>query len=81
MGLQLFQNILFFKNLSLPLCDYWDSHLKLIINGVNTSVSSLQGLVMAGLADMTRPADKLSTSQSAVLTATGETTPKLKSTS
>lgn len=26
---------------------------------------------MAGLADMTRPADKLSTSQSAVLTATG----------
>lgn len=32
---------------------------------------SLQGLVMAGLADLTRPADKLSTSQSAVLTATG----------
>uniref|UniRef100_UPI003AAE1117 mitochondrial pyruvate carrier 2b isoform X1 n=1 Tax=Centroberyx gerrardi TaxID=166262 RepID=UPI003AAE1117 len=29
------------------------------------------GLVMAGLADMTRPAEKLSTSQSAVLTATG----------
>ncbi|XP_014900982.1 mitochondrial pyruvate carrier 2b [Poecilia latipinna] len=29
------------------------------------------GLVMAGLADMARPADKLSTSQSAVLTATG----------
>ncbi|MEQ2223109.1 Mitochondrial pyruvate carrier 2 [Ilyodon furcidens] len=29
------------------------------------------GLVFAGLADMTRPADKLSTSQSAVLTATG----------
>ncbi|XP_075963039.1 mitochondrial pyruvate carrier 2b [Anarhichas minor] len=29
------------------------------------------GLVGAGLADMTRPADKLSTSQSAVLTATG----------
>uniref|UniRef100_A0A673L1T9 Mitochondrial pyruvate carrier n=1 Tax=Sinocyclocheilus rhinocerous TaxID=307959 RepID=A0A673L1T9_9TELE len=29
------------------------------------------GLVIAGLADMTRPADKLSTSQSAVLTATG----------
>ncbi|KAA0715624.1 Mitochondrial pyruvate carrier 2 [Triplophysa tibetana] len=29
------------------------------------------GLVMAGLADMTRPADKLSLSQSAVLTATG----------
>uniref|UniRef100_A0A3B4A949 Mitochondrial pyruvate carrier n=1 Tax=Periophthalmus magnuspinnatus TaxID=409849 RepID=A0A3B4A949_9GOBI len=29
------------------------------------------GLVLAGLADMTRPADKLSTSQSAVLTATG----------
>ncbi|XP_005798124.1 mitochondrial pyruvate carrier 2 [Xiphophorus maculatus] len=29
------------------------------------------GLVMAGLADMTRPADKLSTSQSGVLTATG----------
>ncbi|XP_042281900.1 mitochondrial pyruvate carrier 2b [Thunnus albacares] len=29
------------------------------------------GLVVAGLADMTRPADKLSTSQSAVLTATG----------
>ncbi|XP_056244992.1 mitochondrial pyruvate carrier 2b [Seriola aureovittata] len=29
------------------------------------------GLVAAGLADMTRPADKLSTSQSAVLTATG----------
>ncbi|KAK5621784.1 Mitochondrial pyruvate carrier 2 [Crenichthys baileyi] len=28
-------------------------------------------LVFAGLADMTRPADKLSTSQSAVLTATG----------
>lgn len=26
---------------------------------------------MAGLADMTRPAEKLSTSQSAVLTATG----------
>lgn len=31
-----------------------------------------QGLVAAGLADMTRPADKLSTSQSAVLTATGK---------
>lgn len=30
-----------------------------------------QGLVMAGLADMTRPAEKLSTSQSGVLTATG----------
>uniref|UniRef100_A0A1A8MU91 Mitochondrial pyruvate carrier n=1 Tax=Nothobranchius pienaari TaxID=704102 RepID=A0A1A8MU91_9TELE len=29
------------------------------------------GLVLAGLADMTRPADKLSTSQSGVLTATG----------
>ncbi|XP_026151707.1 mitochondrial pyruvate carrier 2b [Mastacembelus armatus] len=29
------------------------------------------GLVMAGLADMTRPAEKLSTSQSFVLTATG----------
>lgn len=29
------------------------------------------GLVGAGLADMTRPADKLSASQSAVLTATG----------
>lgn len=29
------------------------------------------GLVMAGLADMTRPAEKLSTSQSLVLTATG----------
>ncbi|MEQ2199535.1 Mitochondrial pyruvate carrier 2 [Xenoophorus captivus] len=29
------------------------------------------GLVFAGLADMNRPADKLSTSQSAVLTATG----------
>ncbi|XP_056610938.1 mitochondrial pyruvate carrier 2b [Triplophysa dalaica] len=29
------------------------------------------GLVMAGLADMTRPADKLSLSQSGVLTATG----------
>lgn len=29
------------------------------------------GLVMAGLADMTRPAEKLSMSQSAVLTATG----------
>ncbi|XP_029967444.1 mitochondrial pyruvate carrier 2b [Salarias fasciatus] len=29
------------------------------------------GLVFAGLADMTRPAEKLSTSQSAVLTATG----------
>ncbi|XP_032423214.1 mitochondrial pyruvate carrier 2b [Xiphophorus hellerii] len=29
------------------------------------------GLVMAGLADMTRPAEKLSTSQSGVLTATG----------
>ncbi|XP_056285315.1 mitochondrial pyruvate carrier 2b [Pseudoliparis swirei] len=29
------------------------------------------GLVAAGLADMTRPADKLSTSQSAVLLATG----------
>uniref|UniRef100_A0AAQ4QW56 Mitochondrial pyruvate carrier n=1 Tax=Gasterosteus aculeatus aculeatus TaxID=481459 RepID=A0AAQ4QW56_GASAC len=29
------------------------------------------GLVGAGLADMTRPAEKLSTSQSAVLTATG----------
>ncbi len=34
--------------------------------------SSLQGLVAAGLADMTRPAEKLSTSQSAVLTATGK---------
>lgn len=33
---------------------------------------SLQGLVVAGLADMTRPAEKLSTSQSAVLTATGK---------
>lgn len=33
---------------------------------------SLQGLVFAGLADMTRPAEKLSTSQSAVLTATGK---------
>lgn len=31
-----------------------------------------QGLVVAGLADMTRPAEKLSTSQSAVLTATGK---------
>lgn len=30
-----------------------------------------QGLVMAGLADMARPAEKLSTSQSFVLTATG----------
>ncbi|KAM9344117.1 mitochondrial pyruvate carrier 2b [Pholidichthys leucotaenia] len=29
------------------------------------------GLVIAGFADMTRPAEKLSTSQSAVLTATG----------
>ncbi|XP_043928296.1 mitochondrial pyruvate carrier 2-like [Protopterus annectens] len=29
------------------------------------------GLVIAGLADMTRPAEKLSTAQSAVLTATG----------
>uniref|UniRef100_A0A8C4F692 Mitochondrial pyruvate carrier n=1 Tax=Dicentrarchus labrax TaxID=13489 RepID=A0A8C4F692_DICLA len=29
------------------------------------------GLVVAGLADMTRPADKLSASQSGVLTATG----------
>ncbi|KAM9347325.1 mitochondrial pyruvate carrier 2b [Symphorus nematophorus] len=29
------------------------------------------GLVVAGLADMTRPAEKLSTSQSGVLTATG----------
>ncbi|XP_041437926.1 mitochondrial pyruvate carrier 2-like isoform X1 [Xenopus laevis] len=29
------------------------------------------GLVIAGLADMTRPAEKLSTGQSAVLTATG----------
>ncbi|XP_071993385.1 mitochondrial pyruvate carrier 2 isoform X2 [Engystomops pustulosus] len=29
------------------------------------------GLVIAGLADMTRPADKLSPAQSAVLTATG----------
>ncbi|KAI1899642.1 hypothetical protein AGOR_G00063880 [Albula goreensis] len=29
------------------------------------------GLVLAGLADMTRPAEKLSTSQSLVLTATG----------
>ncbi|XP_026232249.1 mitochondrial pyruvate carrier 2b [Anabas testudineus] len=29
------------------------------------------GLVLAGLADMTRPAEKLSTSQSGVLTATG----------
>lgn len=34
--------------------------------------SPLQGLVGAGLADMTRPAEKLSTSQSAVLTATGK---------
>lgn len=34
--------------------------------------SPLQGLVVAGLADMTRPAEKLSTSQSAVLTATGD---------
>lgn len=32
----------------------------------------LQGLVVAGLADMTRPAEKLSTSQSGVLTATGK---------
>nr|XP_005993460.1 PREDICTED: mitochondrial pyruvate carrier 2 isoform X2 [Latimeria chalumnae] len=29
------------------------------------------GLVFAGMADMTRPAEKLSTAQSAVLTATG----------
>lgn len=36
-------------------------------------VSSLfQGLVAAGFADMSRPAEKLSTSQSAVLTATGK---------
>lgn len=35
-------------------------------------LSSHQGLVVAGLADMTRPAEKLSTSQSAVLTATGK---------
>lgn len=39
---------------------------------VNMTSFSLQGLVIAGLADMTRPAEKLSTSQSAVLTATGE---------
>lgn len=32
----------------------------------------LQGLVCAGLADMARPAEKLSTAQSAVLMATGE---------
>lgn len=35
------------------------------------SLYSFQGLVCAGMADMTRPADKLSTSQSAVLMATG----------
>lgn len=39
---------------------------------VQREISFLQGLVLAGLADMTRPADKLSTSQSGVLTATGE---------
>lgn len=33
---------------------------------------SLQGLVCAGMADMTRPAEKLSTAQSAVLMATGK---------
>lgn len=33
---------------------------------------SLQGLVCAGLADMARPAEKLSTAQSAVLMATGK---------
>ncbi|NXA35165.1 MPC2 protein, partial [Eudromia elegans] len=32
---------------------------------------SIQGLVCAGMADMTRPAEKLSTAQSAVLMATG----------
>lgn len=32
----------------------------------------LQGLVCAGMADMTRPAEKLSTAQSAVLMATGK---------
>lgn len=35
---------------------------------------SLQGLVCAGLADMARPAEKLSTAQSAVLMATGKAT-------
>ena len=35
----------------------------------------LQGLVVAGLADFTRPAEKLSVSQSGVLTATGELAP------
>lgn len=39
---------------------------------LNGFLFSLQGLVVAGLADMTRPAEKLSTSQSAVLTATGK---------
>lgn len=39
---------------------------------LNGLLFSLQGLVVAGLADMTRPAEKLSTSQSAVLTATGK---------
>jgi Mitochondrial pyruvate carriers len=33
--------------------------------------STLQGLVIAGLADYARPADKLSLSQSSALTATG----------
>lgn len=50
-------------NWTVCLCPWW----------IENSFSNFQGLVMAGLADMTRPADKLSTSQSAVLTATGET--------
>lgn len=41
---------------------------------VSKVCSPLQGLVVAGLADMTRPAEKLSTSQSGVLTATGDVT-------
>lgn len=45
---------------------------QVLLAHINVISSPLQGLVVAGFADMTRPAEKLSTSQSAVLTATGK---------
>lgn len=53
----------------------WFSCMSVFMGGLDVTVpktcSYSQGLVIAGLADLTRPAEKLSTSQSAVLTATG----------
>lgn len=56
------RNAFFFKQTTCLLC----------CGRENEMCSPLQGLVVAGLADMTRPAEKLSTSQSAVLMATGD---------